>query len=399
MSQNPDVLMLGWEWPPFHTGGLGVACYGLTKGLAAQGAHVAFVMPKILPDHLDYLEILNHDLKGVDLFAVNSPLTAYQSPAGFTSAPDSSVNTVFGSSIYEAAFRYADSVSKLSQSRRFDLIHAHDWMTYPAALQVQARSSKPFIAHVHATEFDRTGNHPDTRIAEIEYQGLQRADQVITVSQYTKNMIADRYAVAKDKITVVHNGHETKTLNAKSLRQFFPNDQVVIFVGRLTFQKGVEYFLQAASLVLNQIDHTLFLVVGDGDLYQQHLLQAAQLGISQKVIFTGFLQGKALQSIYQLADVFVMPSVSEPYGLVALEAITAGVPAILSRNSGVSEALDHVRLCDFWDTDLMAAYIIQALAYPVQARTQNRQAQKAAAALTWDQAAGRTLSVYRRLLS
>jgi glycosyltransferase involved in cell wall biosynthesis len=272
-------------------------------------------------------------------------------------------------------------------------------MTYPAGIRSAKKSAKPFVAHVHATEFDRTGGSVDQRIAELEYQGLTAADHVIAVSNYTKDTIVNKYAISKDKISVVHNGVDVMDFEPLNIKKIFPNHQIVLYVGRLTFQKGVEYFLQAASRVSQAHPNTIFLVVGDGDMYQKHVLEAASLGIGNKVIFTGFLQGDQLKTTYQMADAFVMPSVSEPYGIVALEAIASGVPTVISKQSGVSETLGNVYKADFWDIEALSQHINSILTYPTQARLVSELAKSEVRQLTWNQAAQKTLSIYKQVLA
>lgn len=400
MPGKPRVLMYGWELPPNNSGGMGVACYGLTKSLASHGTKIAFALPKKLDSPVPFMEILDHDLKGVEVTAINSLLEPYQKPHQYLQTYfTDSFPQEYGADLYAEAYRFADSAYRWSTSQNFDLVHGHDWMTYPASMLTASKRGKPFVAHVHATEYDRTGDQVDERIADIEYRGLHRADKIITVSNYTQKMIQAHYGISQDKITVVHNGHDPVKFSALDFRQVFPQDHVVLFVGRLTYQKGVEYFLRSAQRVLQSLPNTVFIIAGNGDMYTQHLIESARLNISSRVLFTGFLQGRQLQEVYQLADVFVMPSVSEPYGIVALEAIAAGKPAIISKTSGVSETVSSIHKVDFWDTIQMANLIEQSLLYPEQAKFINSLARREIKNLTWDRAAQKTLTLYRSLLS
>lgn len=400
MVNEPNVLMYGWELPPHNTGGLGVACYGLTKSLASMGTKISFALPKKLDVDVPFMEILDHGLTGVKVTAINSLLEPYGNAKEYLTAHDTDppIN-LYASDLYEEAYRFAEASYRWSLNKNFDLVHGHDWMTYPAAMLTSKKRGKPFVAHVHATEYDRTGGYVDGRIADIEYHGLHAADKVITVSNYTKDVIRQHYGINQDKIVTVHNGLDPVPFSQKDFRRVFSHDHVVLFVGRLTFQKGLEYFLQAAKRVLSSLPNTVFIVAGDGDMYEKHLLDSAYLGISNRVIFTGFLKGADLHRIYSLADVFVMPSVSEPYGIAALEAIAAGKPAIISKNSGVIETVSHLQTVDFWDIHQMAALIIQALLYPQQAAYLNRQAQSEISHLSWDSAATKTRAVYQSLLN
>jgi len=395
-----DVMMLGWELPPYNTGGLGVACYGLAKGLSHSGVNVAFGLPRQLPQNIPFMKLIDHDLKNVEVTAINSLLQAYLTKHQYQVKRVSNRNYIeYGPSIYQESMHFADIARDWSQQTPHHLIHAHDWMSFPAGMKASKSSGKPWIAHVHATEYDRTGGHVDSQISQLEYQGLKDSDHVITVSDYTKNTVNKYYGISKDKITVVHNGIDLKSFEPISIRNLFPNDHIVLYVGRLTFQKGVEYFLQSAKQVLKYHPNTIFMVVGDGDMYQRHIIEAATMGIGSRVVFTGFLSGNKLRSAYQMADVFVMPSVSEPYGLVALEAIASGVPTIISKQSGVSESINNIYKTDFWDIDKMAGLINSVLSYPHQAQELTLMAQNESTKLSWENAALKTIHVYNQLVS
>jgi glycogen synthase len=397
------VLMYGWELPPNNTGGLGVACYGLAKGLTATGTQISFGMPQQLPQNVPFMEILNHGIHNMSVMAFNSALTPYAPlyPHNQLLTPSDyrSLGLVNGPSMYEESLKFADIASTWGRTQNHHLIHAHDWMTFPAAVKTKRISGKPFVAHIHATEYDRTGGNVDGRIAHVEYQGLQAADKVITVSEYTKNIVHDRYAVPKDKISVVYNGVDSVDFDAGDIRRIFPHDHIVLFVGRLTFQKGVDYFLRAAQEVLQKHPNTVFIVVGTGDMYQKLIMDAAHLGISQRVIFAGFLKGMKLRTLYKMADVFVMPSVSEPYGIVALEAIAAGTPVIISKHSGVAETITHALPVDFWDTQKMARLISLTLSYPAYSRELALHAKDELKHLTWDHAAQKVQAIYQDVLT
>jgi len=397
-----DVLMFGWELPPYNTGGLGVACYGLARGLSQQGVNIAFALPRRLQQHVPFMNILSHRLQGVSVTAINSLLAEYATAQSYSFIEPQRYRehvATYGLSLYDEAQRFSQMATVWSQTQSHQLIHSHDWMTYPAGMSAAKVSGNPLVVHVHATEFDRTGGYVDSRIAEIEYQGMQKADKIIAVSNYTKNVIIDHYAVSPEKITVVHNGVDPVDFTPQDIRRVFPHDNIVLFVGRLTFQKGVDYFLRMSKKVLSDLPNTVFLVVGDGDMYQQLIMQAASMGIANRVIFTGFLKGAKLKSVYQMADVFVMPSVSEPYGIVALEAIASGTPTVISKQSGVSENLKSVYKVDFWDVDQMASTVSHILTYPSLANEQALKAKREVKALTWEKAAQKTVAVYSSLLS
>jgi glycosyltransferase involved in cell wall biosynthesis len=392
--------MFGWELPPFNSGGLGVACYGLARSLSEQGVQIAFALPKRLHYQIPFMKVLEHDLTHGSVTHINSSLTAYQTSQNYHHSQqhwDQTHLSMYGATLYDEVMRFGQAAAAWAKSETFDLIHAHDWLTYPAGMTASAVSGKPWVAHVHATEFDRTGGHVDQRIADIEYQGLENANKIITVSNYTKNFIAHEYGIDKDKVTVVHNGVDPKEFDAADIRRVFPNDHIVLFVGRLTIQKGVEYFIQSANYVLKKHPNTIFIIAGDGDLYYRHIMETAMLGLSQRVIFAGHVTGTKLNSLYHMADVFVMPSVSEPYGIVALEAIASGVPCIVSKTSGVCETVNNIYQVDFWDTQKMGRLISHILAYPSSASELNRLAQVELKDISWENAAKKTCAVYQYL--
>lgn len=401
-NNHLKVLMFGWELPPQNSGGLGVACLGLSKNLAAQGVHLSFALPRPLATNIPYMDILPSTIDGVDITAINSHLQAYHRNHNYCSRWDEDYElhlTINGPSMYEESLQYGKLGELWSRHKPHDLVHVHDWMTYPAGMNAARFSGKPLIAHVHATEFDRTGGNIDPRIAEIEYQGLTAATKIIAVSNYTKNIIHQKYAIPLEKITVVHNGIDTVDFTSNDIRKVFPHDHVVLYVGRLTFQKGVEYFLRAAVEVLESHPNTVFIVAGTGDMERQLIMESAYLDIGNRVIFTGFTQGEQLQSLYRMADVFVMPSVSEPYGLVALEAVSAGIPTIISKQSGAAETLDHVSKIDFWNTHEIAHQISSILRYPQIAKERALNAKLQAQELTWARAASSTIRLYQSLVS
>lgn len=399
--EKSNVLMFGWELPPDNTGGLGVACYGLTKSLAKSGVRISFALPRRLSSHLPFMKILSHRLQHVEFTAIDSLLEAYMTRISYHEVASSSTQLkaqLYGRTLYEEAQRYADMATEWSRKTPHNLIHAHDWMTYKAAMAAKKVSGKPFVAHIHATEYDRTAGQVDSRIAEIEYQGLNQADRVIAVSHFTKNVVHNNYGVPLSNIEVIHNGVDVEDFQPVFFKKLFPQDKVVLFVGRLTYQKGVGHFLNAAKKVLAHQPNTVFMVVGNGDMYRQLMVQAADLGIGHRVVFPGFVSGNKLRACYQMADVFVMPSVSEPYGIVALEAIATGIPTIISRQSGVSESIENVHKVDFWDEDKMSKLITTCLTFPKLSLTFASMAKKEVAKMTWDQAAAKTISVYNQLV-
>ena len=390
-------MMFGWELPPHNTGGLGVACYGLAKGLSQLGANISFALPRRLGVDVPFMQILSHGLTDVRVTAINSLLQAYLNKNTYNKLRGSDDKS-YGRSMYDEVMRFSDMAQDWSKTQTHSVIHAHDWMSYPAAMKAKVKSGKPWVAHIHATEYDRTGGNVNPQIAEIEYKGLQSADRVIAVSNYTKNVINKKYSISNSKVDVVHNGVDLSEFSASEFRKIFPDDNIVLFVGRLTFQKGVDYLLQSAKRVLAYKPNTVFLVVGTGDMEEQLIMDAAYMGIGHRVIFPGFVSGQKLKDLYQMADVFVMPSVSEPYGIVALEAIAAGTPTIISKQSGVSEALSNVYSVDFWDIHQMSNLILSSLEYPVFSQEMVKLAREEAKKLTWERAARKTMQVYSKVL-
>jgi glycogen synthase len=402
MQKSAQVLMFGWELPPYNTGGLGVACYGMAKGLSQLGVNISFALPRRLPTHVPFMGLLDHPLQGVQVTAINSLLQAYATPTQYRTNYNSSYYDHaphYASNLYDEAWRFAKMAKTWAKTQPYNVIHAHDGRTYPTGVAAKKEKGAPLIAHVHATEFDRTGGHCDTRISEVEYQGLQAADKVIAVSHYTKDIVSKRYSVPSNKITVVHNGVDPVDFTARDVRRIFPHDKIVLFVGRLTYQKGVDYFLRAAQQVLAVHPDTIFIVVGDGDQFQKHILDAAYLNISHRVIFTGFLQGTPLRDLYAMADAFVMPSVSEPYGIVALEAIASGVPCIISKQSGVAETVKNVLTVDFWDVNRTAHLINTILSYPAIGNELKTAAAKELKNVSWHTAAEKINHLYQEVLN
>jgi glycosyltransferase involved in cell wall biosynthesis len=401
MNDGVKVLMFGWELPPHNSGGLGVACHGLAKGLSDHGVNISFALPRQMSVNINFMNILSHDLQGVEVTAINSLLQSYMNQVEFNRQSRNIREErlrLYGRNLYEEALRFGEMAASWSRSQPHHVIHTHDWMTYPAGMRAKRISGQPFVAHIHATEYDRTGGQVNTQIAELEYQGLHAADRVIAVSNYTKEVVNRYYGVPKEKVTVVHNGVDLNDFSPVVMKNLFPNDKIVLFVGRLTMQKGAEYLLRAAQKVLAVRPDTIFLMVGSGDLEHKLIMDAAYMGIGNKVVFPGFMKGDKLRACYQMADAFVMPSVSEPYGIVALEALAAGTPTIISNQSGVGENLTNVHKVDFWDTQKMAEKILTVLDYPGLAREMAAQAKMEAAEMTWQAAAGKVVQVYQELM-
>ncbi len=494
------ILMLGWEFPPFISGGLGTACYGLTRALDRLGHDVIFVLPKAVEgDHASHVQLVTPTAdspmslgtaiapaagRAVQMSAMTvTPGTAASAAAvgprgvghyslpGFSghvqflgvpaarSSPYSSggaggvvsgrVLTAagamppipasatpeqvaafralaaagieswdewmewiesggtapmplrpksggdYGGDVLGDSQRYAKLVVSMCRHEDFDVIHAHDWMTYPAGIAIAQLSGRPLVVHVHSTEFDRSGEHVNQRVYDIERRGMHAAVRVITVSGFTKSLCVQRYAVDPAKVDVVYNGIDTDT-NRPEVEPIDTGDKIVLFLGRITMQKGPEYFVAAAKMVLEKVKNVKFLIAGSGDMERRTIELAAQMGIGHKVLFTGFLRGKDVARAFGMADCYVMPSVSEPFGIAPLEAMSHDVPVIISKQSGVSEVLTHALKVDFWDVAEMANKIVAVLKYPPLSQTLREHGRIELRSLTWDGAAEACAETYEK---
>ena len=425
------VFMLGWEFPPFISGGLGTACYGLTRALDQLGVRVTFVLPKTVEsEYVTHVKLLTpslcqadvdwvtreRELKNVTFKPIASPLQAYATPETYEERIERNLRLKqdialggkssagwcggadYGGDMYREIRRYAAVAVDLARHEEFDVVHAHDWMTYSAGVAVAAMSGKPLVVHVHSTEFDRSGEHVNQVIYDIEREGMERADKVITVSHFTRGIIISRYGIREEKVEVVYNGVERNGRWSQGQACIKRDEKLVLFLGRLTMQKGPEYFLYAAKKVLEVMDNVKFVMAGSGDLMHRSIELAAQLGIGQKVLFTGFLRGDDVRRIYQMADLYVMPSVSEPFGIAPLEALDNDVPVIISKQSGVSEVLRHALKVDFWDINEMANQIVAVLKHPPLQMTLRNHGNFEVRKLRWKDAAQQCASVYEQLL-
>ncbi len=507
------ILMLGWEFPPFISGGLGTACFGLTRALDRHGHEVLFVLPRpIGKDVKSHVKLFGpdampgdgpgmppamtpptppvmgrrtvtttaSDLTGepVATPAVTAALAASGGgsgptgtfgerlqafrhamlvglPGGFASpygsggpvggavgagggvrvaippgatpemirairsevealraagvqieaieefmeaagqpgTPTGKPGEYCGDLITEAS-RYAALVVRMARRERFDVVHAHDWLTFPAGMAVARASGRPLVVHVHATEFDRSGEHVNQRVYDIERRGMHAATRVICVSEYTRRICEARYGVAQGRCRVVYNGVDVEGAQPAPDLRIEAGDKIVLFLGRITMQKGPEYFIAAAKRVLEKMDNVKFIVAGAGDMGTRMIEQAAAYGIGHKVLFTGFLRGRDVRRVFEMADLYVMPSVSEPFGIAPLEAMSHGTPVIISKQSGVSEVLTHALKVDFWDIDDMANKIVAVLRRPPLSSTLQEHGAMEVRRLTWDGAAEKCVRIY-----
>jgi glycosyltransferase involved in cell wall biosynthesis len=442
------VFMLGWEFPPFISGGLGTACFGLTRALDRLGTDVRFVLPRPVADpsgtHVRILspassppleQVSETALRAAGIFrhtqfhTVAASLQPYARPspadaeeeheivpggrvapgrppprrtragkAGRVGTPSSALSgpgDPYAGDLFAEIERYAILACALAAGQTLDVIHAHDWMTYPAGMAVQAQTEKPLVVHVHSTEFDRSGLNVNQRIYDIERAGIQAAVKVIAVSHLTRNIVLKHYGVDPRKVEVVYNAiDEDGADNRPPIPPITRDEKIVLFLGRITMQKGPEYFLAAAKRVLEVMDNVRFVMAGSGDMIRRMIELAAEMGIGHKVLFTGFLRGNDVRRVYRMADLYVMPSVSEPFGLTPLEALANDVPVLISKQSGVAEVLTHALKVDFWDVDEMANKIIAVLRHPPLQATLRDHGGIEVRRFSWADAAASCIKVY-----
>lgn len=392
------MLMFGWELPPFNSGGLGVACYHLARALSQQSAEVIFVLPKKTDITPHFFRVVCAGI-GVRVRGVASPLIPYITAdeyAGWLSG--AARPHLYGSDLFQEVLRYGKKARRIASEERFDVIHAHDWLSFPAGMEARAVSGKPLVVHMHATEFDRTGGHNiNPFVYEIEKKGMEAADRVIAVSRLTKEIIVARYGIPESKVSVVYNAADAEIVSERASPHAIAGKAIVIFVGRITLQKGPDYFVSAAHKALSVNKNIVFVVAGDGDMRHRIVARAAELGIADSFLFAGFLRGEELSKLYKSADLFVMPSVSEPFGLTALEALQHGTPALISRQSGASELLTNCLKVDFWDVEGMAAKILAVVEHKELKEALAENGRTEVARFSWSDSAARCAHIYREL--
>jgi len=391
---QPKVLMFGWELPPYNSGGLGEACLGLCKSLSKKGVHITFVLPKKVDLNIDFMELVFADIDEITkLYPAYTSSGSWQKFLTSDSLPPDFV---------QGALKFAKKAEKIAEKHKPDIIHSHDWMTYPAGVAAKSITDKPMVAHVHSTEFDRTGGHyPNPTVFKIEKEGLIHADAVLPVGGFMKNILIEKYNVEPDKIRVVYNGIDETSdqVYLPALSAFRKMGfKVVLFLGRITLQKGPEYFVRAAKKVLDYDPKVIFVVTGSGDMQDYMITEAAKLGILDKFVFTGFLRGEEKNRIYQSADIYVMPSVSEPFGITALEAVSNHTPVLVSKQSGVAEILQNALKVDFWDINEMANKILATLKYKELSEDLKNESKKEIKNFSWGKAADSVLDVYHKLM-
>ncbi len=406
-KKNKKILMFGWEFPPQNSGGLGVACEGISKWLSILGTDIYFVLPKqgeIKNSHCNF--IFADVNKGIKKIGIDSPLYPYITSETYNTlgSYENKEEQKYGRDLLGEVLRYGDRASEIASTLEFDIIHAHDWLSFPAGIKAKEATGKPLVAHVHATEFDRVGgNGVNENVYKIEKEGMEKADIVITVSNYIKNLVIEKYGINPAKIEVVHNGFETpkefqEIKNPEEILKLKKQgSKVVLFLGRITIQKGPDYFIQSAKMVLDYGTDAYFVVTGSGDMETQIIEQAAELGISDRVLFTGFFRGENLWKILEAADLYIMPSVSEPFGLTPLEAISKDTPVLISKQSGVSEILNHAIKADFWDVNKIAERIISIFENSELSDSLTENSKEELKNITWEKTAKKCKEIYKKL--
>ena len=429
------VLMFGWEFPPHIAGGLGTACYGMTRGLARNDVEVIFVMPKASGDEDErFVKVVNASdvearysnstiegaddiMRKISFIHIDSNMVPYISPEEWDTYREEYERTgkkfweregdswtqrytfsgKYGANLMEEVARYAVVAAEVARQLegQFDVIHAHDWLTYFAGIAAKRVSGKPLVVHMHATSFDRSSSdNIDTRVYEIERAGMAAADRVIAVSNLTRNIVIEKYNIPAERVVTVHNAVRFAE-KENEVPERGVDDKIITFLGRITFQKGPDYFVEAAAKVLKRVPNVRFVMAGSGDMMNHVIRRVARLGIADRFHFTGFLKGDDVHKMFQLSDVYIMPSVSEPFGISPLEAMRANVPSIISKQSGVAEVLDYAVKVDYWDVDAMADAIYGFVKYPALSKMFAEKGLEEVTGLKWNNAAAKIKTIYQ----
>jgi len=416
------ALMYGWEFPPHILGGLGTASFGLIKGMSMQDdMDITFVMPKPYGDEdrsfLKIIGVCNTPVvwKNVDFEYVSERLSKYMEPAEYFELrnhiyADFSYRHVNDLGCIEFSGRYPDNLMEeinnysivagvIARTETYDIIHAHDWLTYPAGIHTKMVSGKPLVIHVHATDYDRSRGNVNPEVYQIEKNGMDYADHIITVSNLTRQTVIEKYHQNPAKVTTVHNAVEPLGNDILSISdKRGVKDKIVTFLGRITMQKGPEYFVEAAAKVLQKANNVRFVMAGSGDMMNKMIRLAASRNISDRFHFTGFMKGKQVYEIFKASDVYVMPSVSEPFGISPLEAMQCGVPSIISKQSGCAEILDYAVKVDYWDIEALADAIYGLITYPALHTFLKEEGLKEVNNIKWEYAGQKVRHIYDRIL-
>ena len=425
------VLMFGWEFPPHISGGLGTACYGLTKGLTGlEDMDVIFVVPKAYGDEdqstmrllgandipVTHKQIQFSNLQSkIDYYEVESGMVPYMDPEEFWKMSTKTVSAEtrfvetnsegkinfsgrYDQNLFEEIYKYSVVAEVIARDNEFDAIHAHDWLAYPAGITAKRVSGKPLVIHVHATDFDRSGGNVNPTVYAMEKEGMEAADKIIAVSNMTRNTVIEKYHIHPDKVVTVYNAVEPLSQEEKIKLKKGVDEKIVTFLGRITMQKGPEYFVEAANLVIQKMNNVRFVMAGSGDMMNAMIKRAAELKITDRFHFTGFLKGDDVFQMLAMSDVFVMPSVSEPFGIVPLEAMQSNVPVIISYQSGVSEILKYALKIDYWDTYAMADAIYGLINYPALHNMFKEQGKVEVDNLLWKNSAQKVRDIYLEVI-
>jgi len=425
------VLMFGWEFPPHISGGLGTASYGLTKGMATlDDLNVIFVVPKAWGDEdqtmvrlvgankipVAYKKVYYQGFRyPLEKIEVSSKIVPYTDPEDFwkiVKTESAGYNLLihtnntgmvdfsgkYDLNLMDEIYKYAIVASVIAEENEFDVIHAHDWLAYPAGIAAMEVSGKPLVIHVHATDFDRSGGNVNPEVYRIEKSGMDAASKIITVSNLTRDIVINKYNINPDKVETVYNAVEPVNISENTIIKKGFDEKVVTFLGRITLQKGPEYFIEAAYKVLQVMDNVRFVMAGSGDMMERMMRRAAALKITDRFHFTGFLKGSDVFTMLDMSDVYIMPSVSEPFGISPLEAMQSNVPVIISKQSGVAEILTHAVKLDFWDIDAMADAIYGILNYPALANMFIKNGKEEVIRLKWDNSARHVRDIYYRVI-
>jgi glycosyltransferase involved in cell wall biosynthesis len=425
------VLMFGWEFPPHISGGLGTASYGLTKGMATlDDLEVIFVVPKAWGDEdqsivrligankvpVAFKQIFYKGTRRpIEKIEISSKIVPYIDPEDFWRLVGTEVSGHrlfvqtnykgmidfsgrYDSNLLDEIYKYSIVASVIAEENDFDIIHAHDWLTYPAGIAAMEVSGKPLIIHVHATDFDRSGGNVNPDVYRIEKNGMDAASKIITVSNLTRDIVINKYNIHPDKVETVYNAVEPLSISDENIVKKGFDEKVVTFLGRITLQKGPEYFIEAAYKVLKVMKNVRFVMAGSGDMMDRMMRRAASLKITDRFHFTGFLRGRDVFTMLAMSDVYIMPSVSEPFGISPLEAMQSNVPVIISKQSGVAEVLTHAVKTDFWDIDAMADAIYGILNYPALASMFIKNGKEEVISLKWDNSARHVKDIYQRVI-
>lgn len=417
------ALMFGWEFPPHILGGLGTASYGLTKGMAENGnMDITFVIPKPYGDEdKSFAKIIGANCtpivwRDIDegtltdkIGSVMTPQTYYDLRnhiyADFSYMQTNSLGCIefsgkYPTNLLEEINNYSIVAGVIARTESFDIIHSHDWLTYPAGIHAKQVSGKPLVIHVHATDFDRSRGNVNPDVFKIEKDGMNTADHIITVSDLTRRTVIDKYGIDPNKVTTVHNAVEPMSEEIMSIKvNRNSKEKVVTFLGRITMQKGPEYFVEAAAQVLSKTDNVRFVMAGSGDMMNKMITLAAQRDIADKFQFTGFLKGKEVYEMLKHSDVYVMPSVSEPFGISPLEAMQVGVPSIISNQSGCAEILNNIIKIDYWDVDAMADAIYSIITYPSMYTQLKVEGKNEVDQIKWVYAGKKVIDIYHNVLN